>query len=176
MIKKKQVTEKTPAQAKPDTPAKKNDKEIFVQEKAVEQKRQADIAVPAESSETLTSASVEPSPKTIDYYLKKTNQWLTRQNPNFTIQLLLNPESFKYSVNDYLQTVSSIINPDDIHVYEAKIKGQTMYGVLYGNYPDKQSALQARSLLPEVITRNRPFVRTVNSLKRKLSNKLASNK
>ncbi len=157
---------------------KKNseEKEIVVQKKAVEQKNNRNIDKPLSNEQSASLVKIEQAPKTIDYYLKKTDQWLINQDPNFTIQLLLNPESFKYSVNDYLQTVSSIINPDDIHVYEANIKGRTMYGVLYGNYPDKQSALQAISLLPEVIRRNDPFVRTVNSLKRKLSNKLASNK
>ncbi len=102
--------------------------------------------------------------------LEKTNQWLLNINPEYSIQLqLFSSKQIKSKLNDYLQSIASQINLEEVFVYRSDKNGKVLYGVLYGTFDGREEAKEAVKKLPKSIKKSGPFIRTLNSLKRNLA-------
>jgi septal ring-binding cell division protein DamX len=96
-----------------------------------------------------------------------TREWLaSASETTHTIQLLgtNNEEQLKAQ----LKTLSGMLDPDKIYVFRTLAQGKSSTTVLYGAYPDRRTASQARETLPAAVAANQPVLRTVAGIRREL--------
>ena len=78
-----------------------------------------------------------------------------------------------YAVNDadsakveaYLRRLGETVNRDAIHVYRSDLSGKFRYGVIYGDYPDRSTALAASKKLPSWVQAGKVYPRQVKRLR-----------
>ncbi len=97
--------------------------------------------------------------------LQATSAWLLAQPPaTVTIQLMGVDDEVK--LESELNLLAQKIERDNIHVYRTKIADNTLverpyFTVLYGNFTDRQQAIQEMQKLPASVRKNQPQLRTI---------------
>jgi len=103
---------------------------------------------------------------TITRQMALTNEWLNiAEGEAFTIQLVLLDAWAEYKVENFIKKSAENLDLDKVYVYQATIRGRKVYSILYNEYPDRQAAVQQLKKLPESLTRNGPYLRTVKGIR-----------
>ncbi|HHO68955.1 MAG TPA: hypothetical protein ENK12_07990 [Gammaproteobacteria bacterium] len=91
--------------------------------------------------------------------------WLqARPADHFTLQLL--GSRSEQSVRDYIRRHR--LDPRDLAIYKGQFKGGDWYVLLYGDFADKQAALEARDGLPAKVRAAKPWPRSFGAVQKDL--------
>jgi DamX protein len=90
--------------------------------------------------------------------------WLRQQDPShYTLQLVAGTRE---------ETIEKFIRQHHLHdrlaLYQTTRNGKPWYGLVYGIYPNKQAAIDARSQLPPKLRRVQPWVRPLADIQKTL--------
>ncbi len=113
------------------------------------------------------SLSAQPalaSADVVESRLAATRDWLTAApQTTHTIQIMgaTNEEQLKA----HLKSLSKVLEPSKIYVFRTLVHGKPSMTVVYGEYADRQAALQALEKLPASVGVNRPVLRTVSGIR-----------
>ena len=137
----------TSAAARPeDTPAAAAPPATAAAVPAVEP--QASIRTPAKSPETNREGPHGEA-------------WLLQQPPdNYSLQLLGTRK--RQSIIDYIQ--QNKLRPEQSAYYRGNYKGGEWYVLVYGVFPSRQAALDARASLPAQVRKEKPWPRSLASV------------
>ncbi len=99
-----------------------------------------------------------------DWLPKHRHHWLNARNPqHFTLQLV---------AGERLETLQEFIKryklKRQLAFYQIQRNNKPWYALVYGEYPDKQSAIDARSQLPRKLRRLKPWVRDFAGIQQSL--------
>ena len=93
-------------------------------------------------------------------YKVKDEAWIWTQNPaDYTVQIIA--LSSEKAIKDYIKQHK--IQSESVY-FKTIRNGKVLYVLLYGNYPDKQSAVQAGEKLAEKIIGIKPWVRNFSTV------------
>ncbi len=113
------------------------------------------------------AAPTASAPKNIaDARLEATQQWLAAAQPEtlgIHIELLGAGEPKR--LENYLLNLGKLVDIDQVFVYRTRAGGKPAYSVIYGSYPDRASANAALDKLPARLRAQRPYLRTVQSIR-----------
>jgi len=139
----------TPAvQATPEPAAIASDRGT---EQSTDSRAPVDIPTP----ETVAQPAPEPEP------LPHRESWLLAQpETSFTLQLLGSRNA--KAITGYIQQHHLDIQQSAI--YKGMYKGAEWYVLLYGIYPSRQAAIDARTALPAAIRSDKPWARTLKTV------------
>ena len=116
-------------------------------------------------------APTASAPKNIaDARLEATQQWLAAAKPEtlgIHIELLGAGEPKR--LENYLLNLGKLVDIDQVFVYRTRAGGKPAYSVIYGSYPDRASANAALDKLPARLRAQRPYLRTVQSIRAEIS-------
>ena len=92
------------------------------------------------------------------------NQWLLLRNPqHFTLQLI---------AGEHLDTLRKFIQrhklKQHLAVYRSQRKGKPWYALVYGEYANKQQAIDARSRMPRTLRKQKPWIRRFGDIQQAL--------
>ena len=170
------LDDESPA-VQPERTTQQNSGEEIASAKAVMQESPA--AAGEKSVVSIPDLSVsdpEIAPASINYdseiesWLSSTRSRLTSiGDGGFAIQLLTVSRGSADKLSNYLEKLPSDIDLDKVYVYETEIQGSIKLAVIYNQYSDLNSALEAIDKLPAPLQRWQPFVRTISSIKSELS-------
>lgn len=115
---------------------------------------------PPEGADKSESASV-------DSRFAATREWLeSAATTTHTIQLM--GASSEAQLDAQLKSLARLLEPSRLYVYRTRAQGKPSITVLYGEYADRKSALQALEKLPPPLAANKPVLRTVNGIRAEL--------
>lgn len=90
--------------------------------------------------------------------------WLSTLDPDqYTLQLLSDTEE-----NNVRRFVAGNVDPGQGGYFSSRIKGGVWYSVVYGVYPDYESAKQAVEQLPASLRKLKPWIRRVESIQQQM--------
>jgi len=118
---------------------------------------------PAVAAKETASTTVQPSQSS---HASEPGQphredWLLQQQPgDFTLQLLGSRDPA--SIATYIRR--NTLDPAKTAYYRGRYRDADWYVLLYGIYPDKASALAARSTLPDRVQKDKPWSRSLKSV------------
>jgi MSHA biogenesis protein MshM len=93
-----------------------------------------------------------------------TQEWLHAAAPNhYTIQLLTAADS--PALEAFLEAAARQTDPQALHVYLMKSKGELQYGVAYGLYATAEESVAAIAGLPSMLKARGPYSRSIASLR-----------
>jgi len=116
-----------------------------------------------ESAAPAAADSSEPG-GTVEKHLAVTREWLAAAaQTTHTLQLM--GTSSEEQLREHLKSLTKILEPGRIHVFRTMAHGKPSISVVYGEFADRKSALQALEKLPPAIVLNRPVLRTVNGIR-----------
>ena len=102
----------------------------------------------------------------LDQQLHLTRGWLEKaESNNFTIQLILLEAWAVKEAESYLRKASQSLDMNNVFVYEAIIRGQPVYSVLYNEYANKEDAIAQLKQLDRELKVSSPFLRTVKGIR-----------
>ncbi|VAW94266.1 hypothetical protein MNBD_GAMMA20-1338 [hydrothermal vent metagenome] len=92
------------------------------------------------------------------------NEWLLSRDPqHFALQLI---------AGEHLDTLRKFIIQHKLkqHLafYQTQRNGKPWYSLVYGDYPDKQRAINARNQLPRALREQKPWIRRFDSIQQTL--------
>jgi type II secretory pathway predicted ATPase ExeA len=122
----------------------------------------------AEAVPTESKIAVAPPAKsrTLAARITATDAWLKNvPDTHYFIQLLNIEASSQNDVNYFLDNEVNALDPQLIRVYRSSLKGQDRIGVIYGDYPTRESANKALMQLPKGSRPGKPYVRSVSKLR-----------
>jgi DamX protein len=126
--------------------------------------RPAAVAVPAPATppkpaaESAAIAESGPGPAAT---LPHDEAWLLQQpEQNYSLQLLGSRQAG--SITDYIK--QHHLEMEKSAFYRGTYRGGEWYVLLYGIYPSRQAALEARAELPAKIRKDKPWPRTLKSV------------
>ncbi|HYC49020.1 MAG TPA: SPOR domain-containing protein [Burkholderiales bacterium] len=111
--------------------------------------------------------SVTHAADAMEARLDATREWLAGAAPTtHTIQLMgtANAEHLRAQ----MKVLGNVLDPAKLYIFRTKAQGKPSITVIYGAYPDRQSARQALEKLPASIAANKPVLRTVNGIRTEL--------
>jgi len=92
------------------------------------------------------------------------NEWVLKQNPkNFTLQIASGD-----NLKVLLQLTTAFPPKIEAAIFESKLKGKKMYGLLYGQFPDAKLAQEESKNLPAKLQKWTPWVRKFSDIQKKL--------
>ncbi len=99
-----------------------------------------------------------------DWVPEHRNDWLRARNPqHFTLQLI---------AGERLGTLRKLIQQHKLkrHLafYQTQRKGKPWYALVYGEYADKQQAIDARNQLPRDLRKQKPWIRRFGDIQQSL--------
>jgi septal ring-binding cell division protein DamX len=104
-----------------------------------------------------------PPPTIVDARLEATKQWLSQQNPStVSIQIMVGENTEQ--MRRQLQSLTSLVEIDNLYVFRTDVGGKPYISVLYGSYADRASASQALAELPKPLRTYHPQLRTVGGI------------
>ncbi len=111
-----------------------------------------------QETETVASGSL------LQARLQATGGWLTKADgQNYSIQLMQTDDNLE-GLEKWLRKPEIQALLEELYVYRESVKGQVKWGVVYGEFVDVQSANAAIANLPEVLQKNRPYLRRIGSI------------
>lgn len=116
---------------------------------------------PATDHDTPVDKQWKPLP---DWLPERRHAWIRERNPqHYTLQVV---------AGEHLNTLQKFIRrhrlDEQIAFYRSTRKGQPWYALIYGEYPSKQAAIDARSRLPKKLRRLKPWIRDFASIQASL--------
>ncbi|HED18995.1 MAG TPA: hypothetical protein ENI74_05775 [Gammaproteobacteria bacterium] len=109
----------------------------------------------------LPTPQAAPEPAPVTKPTPHRESWLLVQpDTAFSLQLLGSRNAG--SITDYIQQYSLDIAKSA--VYKGLYRGAEWYVLMYGIYPSRQAALDARTLLPAAVRNDKPWPRTLKSV------------
>ncbi len=99
-----------------------------------------------------------------DWLPARDNEWLLSRNPqHFTLQLI---------AGEHLDTLRKFIIrhklKQHLAFYRTQRNGKPWYSLVYGDYPDKQRATDARNRLPQALREQKPWIRRFDGIQQTL--------
>lgn len=95
-----------------------------------------------------------------------TDDWIRRQAATaYTLQLIAGRQT---STLEKFITEHQLKGDEQLAFYQGTRDGAPWYGLIYGVYPDKQAAIDARSRLPQQLRQLKPWVRNLGELQHSL--------
>lgn len=105
-----------------------------------------------------------PDAQGADGRFAATREWLNAAaGSTHTIQLM--GTSTEAQLDAQLKSLGKMLDPSRLYVYRTVAQGKPSITVVYGEYPDRKSALQALDKLPVELVANKPVLRTVNGIR-----------
>lgn len=128
----------------------------------------SDLWITEKSSEKLDFSQLNSPILPVSLFeqrVQATQQWLHQASTDhYTIQLTQTTE-------DKLDDLSKLFEKEELkpilehlYVYRTRLKGNIVWRVVYHEFVDKTSALEAIATLPEIVRRYQPFIRTIQSV------------
>jgi MSHA biogenesis protein MshM len=103
--------------------------------------------------------------------LSESRQKINRAEVHNTAVMLLVTSKLKGAeLEKFLAQAGQILPQDQLLIYPAEVRGSKGWGLVYGFFPDKNSAKAAMASLPESLRKNKPMVRTVGGMRDELWN------
>jgi type II secretory pathway predicted ATPase ExeA len=125
-----------------------------------------DDAGVAESVDTVSPPSQSNREITLDQRVQATQQLLNDADADdFTIQLTLIDLWADSTLQQYLQQAAQDLQNEQLFVYQALIGGRQVYSVLFGRFPDRQSATRGLQQLPDRLRQDGAFLRTLKGIR-----------
>ena len=126
---------------------------------------QATVA-PAPVIATPEAAPATSKPRSLAERIAATDEWLKKTPDSlYFIQLLNTDVANQHHVEAFIDNAVKSLDPEQIRVYRSKLSGRDKLGVIYGDYPSRESATAAQSTLPEALRMTRPYVRSAKKLR-----------
>jgi len=150
-------TQPAAAAEQPVAPAVQETQETaaITSDKDTEQRTEPQPPVDIPTPETGAQPAPEPEP------LPHRESWLLAQpETSFTLQLLGSRNA--KAITGYIQQHHLDIRQSA--VYKGMYKGAEWYVLLYGIYPSRQAAMDARTTLPAAIRSDKPWARTLKTV------------
>jgi len=92
------------------------------------------------------------------------NDWVLKQNPkNYTLQIASGD-----NLEILLQLTTTYPPKIEAAIFESKVKGKKVYGLLYGKFPDAKLAQEKAKNLPDKLQKWKPWVRKFGDIHSKL--------
>ena len=104
----------------------------------------------------------------IDSRLAATRDWLAAA-PASTHTIQLFGTGNEEHLKSHLRTLSNLLEPAKIYVFRTVAQGKPSTTVVYGSYPDRQSAVHALAKLPSTVGANQPVLRTVKGIRSEIA-------
>lgn len=115
-------------------------------------------SVPTEQSRNMSPESQTPVKSASAPHRE---DWLQQQAPGaFTLQLLGSRDPA--SISEFIR--NNNLDPAESAFYKGRYRKADWYVLLYGLYPDKATALAARSSLPDKVQKAKPWPRSLKSV------------
>jgi len=112
------------------------------------------------------TAPVEDKPHTLAERIAATSGWLERTpDSHYFIQLLKTDTANQLEVEAFIENTAKSLDPQQLRVYRSKLSGRDKLGVIYGDFPSRESASAALATLPAAIHRGQPYVRAASKLR-----------
>lgn len=115
-------------------------------------------------------AAAKPPTKQVTWVDKGTRREATlmaKPKEHFTLQMMGSLD--EASVKSFIQ--AQTVNPSGFSYFEGRYKGQPWYVVVYGDYSDRDKALEAVQNLPESLRKQRPWARNFLSVQNDIRNR-----
>lgn len=121
-------------------------------------------------SEKIVSAAPAPlaaaNPMSLAERAAATDEWLKNTpDTHYFIQLLSTDASNQREVENFVDLIGKSIDPQQLRVYRSRLSGHDRLGVIFGDYPSRETANAALAMLPETIRLSRPYIRAVRKLR-----------
>jgi type II secretory pathway predicted ATPase ExeA len=112
-----------------------------------------------------TSAPASAAPRdVIDNRVQETEHWLRAEVDDvYSIQLLVAGD--EEQLRNHLKALGKFIEVNDIYMYRSAAHGRPRVNVLWGSFADRKAAQEELALLPASLRANRPYVRTISSIR-----------
>ena len=95
-----------------------------------------------------------------------TRAWLRESPPDtYTLQLLTAEAARESEIDAWLRHLPAEMPHDKLYIYNTTNRDKRRVGVLFGSYPDRQTALEAQAKLPRKLLDSKPLIRTVAGLR-----------
>ena len=109
------------------------------------------------------SASGKP---TLPERIAATEEWLKKTpDTHYFIQLLSTDASNFRAVELFLDNDTASLDPRHLRVYRSGLSGRDRLGVIYGDYPTRETANEELARLVKTNPTGNPYIRTVGKLK-----------
>jgi septal ring-binding cell division protein DamX len=144
------------------TPITRAPQEPLRQEVVAKARTTAASAVSERAAPAATTANAQAG--TVESRLAATREWLAAA-PSTTHTLQLMGTGSEEQLQEHLRSLGKVLEPGRIRVFRTMAQGKPSITVVYGEYADRKSALQALEKLPPALTANRPVLRTVNGIR-----------
>lgn len=137
------------------------------------------------SGETLSNVATPPgkgtrptlAPPTVDapknirfgpltrQHLAQFDEWIERvPRRHYFIQLLATDAHHTGEIEGFLARATEVLDPAELRAYRSSLSGSDRVGVIYGDFPSRETAAAAMQALPESIKAAQPFPRQVSRL------------
>ena len=130
---------------------------------------EAQSATAAAAPTSATAApptSLEKTVSLTEQALDRCRTWLAASTDDrWFLQLYAVNDADSAKVETYLRRLGETVNRDAIHVYRSDLSGKFRYGVIYGDYPDRSTALAASKKLPSWVQAGKVYPRQVKRLR-----------
>jgi type II secretory pathway predicted ATPase ExeA len=98
-------------------------------------------------------------------HLEQYASWIPNAPRNhYFLQLLATDAQSTGEIEGFLAKAAKVLDPLEIRVYRSALSGRDRIGVIYGDYPSRETATAAMQALPETIRTAQPFPRQVAKL------------
>jgi MSHA biogenesis protein MshM len=121
---------------------------------------------PPSPSLAMPASAADDDADPLQQLLATSREW-TRSAPGerWFIQLMSVPAAQSDNVLTYLRRARRSLDPQWLRAYRTDDPADAQLAVIYGDFADQRSALQALAALPDWITRSQPIARQVRSLR-----------
>jgi septal ring-binding cell division protein DamX len=144
----------TPITRAPEEPLRQ---EVVAKAKTTSAPSASERAAPAAATASAQAGAIESR-------LAATREWLAAaSSTTHTLQLM--GTSSEDQLQEHLKSLGKILEPGQLRVFRTVAQGKPSITVVYGEFADRKSALQALEKLPPSLIANRPVLRTVNGIR-----------
>ena len=99
-------------------------------------------------------------------HLEATRKWLDAAGDSrWFIQLLSTDPGSAAHLENFLGTAARLVAPAELRVYSVEFGGTRRMGVIYGDYPSREAAMNAMGSLPQALKLYGPYPRQVRRLR-----------
>lgn len=119
-----------------------------------------------ETSALSATASLGSLNAPIEEYMASTEEWL-RNTPDthYFIQLLRADASKAGHVEDFLEKKTANLDPTQIRIYRSRLSGRDLYGVIYGDFENRQAAQKELQRITRGLPDSGYYIRSVSKLR-----------
>ena len=128
--------------------------------------------IPAVSGPNAASANIAAKPinkielSLTDQALERGRSWLAvTSDDRWFLQLYAVDENDARKIEPWLKRLAETEDSPAIHAYKSDLSGKMRYGIIFGDYPNRPSALAEIKKLPDWLQATRPYPRQVRRLR-----------